>query len=333
MSWFDDYATKYTCIHMRRENGILEMRFHTDNGPLRWGLGPHGELPDAFADVARDRENRVVILTGTGDEWSGVRATPGQSAISPGVTANAFDRVHWEGRALLMNLLNIEVPVIAAINGPAWRHGEIPLLSDIVLAADTAAFQDSAHFPNGLVPGDGMHIVMPLLLGINRGRYFLLTGQTLSAQEAKDLGLVAEILPPDKVLARAWEHAEALATKPTLLLRYTRLMFTEYLKKRMQDLLGYGLAMEGLALMEQIDNRDRRLTATSKLLHKRVLRCLVWVETTSGGRTEVELSGDEIDDCSEVSNGAIASSLCLGGLYEAVDSLDETIGDLAMEPA
>jgi enoyl-CoA hydratase/carnithine racemase len=94
---------------------------------------------------------------------------------------------------------------------------------------------------------------MPLLLGLNRGRYFLLTGQTLSAQEAKDLGLVAEVLPRDKVLARAWEHAEALTQKPTLLLRYTRLMFTEYLKKRMQDLLGYGLAMEGLALMEQAE--------------------------------------------------------------------------------
>ena len=92
MSRFDDYATKYSCIHMRRENGILEMRFHTDNGPLRRGLGPHGELPDAFADVARDRDNRVVILTGTGDEWSGVRATPGQSAIGPGLTSNAFDR-------------------------------------------------------------------------------------------------------------------------------------------------------------------------------------------------------------------------------------------------
>jgi enoyl-CoA hydratase/carnithine racemase len=229
------------------------MRFHTDEGPLRWGLGPHAELPDAFAEVARDRENEVVILTGTGDEWSGPRATPGQSAIARGITATAFDRVHWEGRALLMNLLAIEVPVIAAINGPAWRHGEIPLLSDIVLAADTAAFQDSAHFPNGLVPGDGMHIVMPMLLGPNRGRYFLLTGQTLSAHEAKDLGLVAEVLPRDKVLARAWEHAEALAKKPTLLRRYTRLMVTEALKRRMQDLLGYGLAMEGLALMEQTD--------------------------------------------------------------------------------
>jgi enoyl-CoA hydratase/carnithine racemase len=251
MSRFDSYATKYSCIHMRRENGILEMRFHTDNGPLRWGLVPHGELPDAFADVGRDRDNRVVILTGTGDEFSGIRASTGTRSLSQGITANAFDRVHWEGRALLMNLLNIEVPVIAAINGPAWRHCEIPLLSDIVLASDTAAFQDSAHFMSGMLPGDGMHILMPMLLGMNRGRYFLLTGQTLSAQEAKELGLVAEILPPDKVLARAWEHAEMLAQKPTLLLRYTRLMFTEYLRKRMQDLLGYGLAMEGLALMEQ----------------------------------------------------------------------------------
>jgi enoyl-CoA hydratase/carnithine racemase len=256
MSRFEDYATKYSCIHMRRERGILEMRFHTNEGSLRWGLGPHSELPDAFADVARDRDNRVVIMTGTGDEWSGVRATPGQSAIGPGLSANAFDRVHWEGRALLMNLLSIEVPVIAAINGPAWRHGEIPLLSDIVLASDTAQFQDSAHFPNGLVPGDGMHIVMPLLLGINRGRYFLLTGQTLSAHAARELGLVAEVLPRDKVLARAWEHADGLAAKPALLLRYTRLMLTEYLKKHMQDLLGYGLAMEGLALMEQPEQPD-----------------------------------------------------------------------------
>ncbi len=254
MSSFEHYAKKYSCIHMRRERGILEMRFHTNDGPFQWGLGPHAELPDAFADVGRDRENRVVILTATGDIWSGPRATPGASAIGSGLTANAFDRVHWEGRALLMNLLNIEVPVISAINGPAWRHGEIPLLSDIVLASDTAAFQDSAHFPNGLVPGDGMHIVMPVLLGLNRGRYFLLTGQTLNAQEAKELGLVAEVMPQDKVLARAWEHAEILTKRPTLLLRYTRLMFTEYMRKRMQDLLGYGLAMEGLALMEQPDS-------------------------------------------------------------------------------
>jgi len=251
MSRFDTYREKFSCLRMRREDGILEMRLHTDDGPLRWGLIPHGELPDAFAEVGRDRDNRVVILTGTGDEFSGIRANVASRSLAQGITARAYDRVHWEGRALLMNLLNIECPVIAAINGPAWRHCEIPLLSDIVLASDTAQFQDSAHFMSGMLPGDGMHIVMPLLMGMNRGRYFLLTGQTLSAHEAQALGLVNEVLPADQVLARAWEHARLLAARPTLLLRYTRLMFTEHLRRRMQDLLGYGLAMEGLALMEQ----------------------------------------------------------------------------------
>src|SRR5207253_3231477 len=82
------------------------------------------------------------------------------------------------------------------------------------------------------------------LLGMNRGRYFLLTGQTLDAADALRLGLVAEVLPADKLLARAWELAEDLVRKPTLLLRYTRLLFTEYLRRQMHDLLGYGLARE-----------------------------------------------------------------------------------------
>ena len=166
MSRFESYRDRFACLKMRREDGILEMRLHTEDGPLRWGLGPHGELPDAFAEVGRDRDNRVVILTGTGDEFSGIRASGATRSLSQGITAKAYDRVHWEGRALLMNLLNIECPVIAAINGPAWRHCEIPLLSDIVLASDTARFQDSAHFMSGMLPGDGMHIVMPLLKGM-----------------------------------------------------------------------------------------------------------------------------------------------------------------------
>src|SRR5439155_1580721 len=187
----------------------------------------------------------------TRSELSGPRATPGTSSFPTRPTIERIDRIHWEGRHLLMNLLNIEVPVISAINGPAWRHSEIPLLCDIVLAAETAQFQDSAHFASDVVPGDGMHIVYPLLLGMNRGRYFLLTGQTLDAAAALRLGLVAEVLPADKLLARAWALAEDLVHKPTLLLRYTRLLFTEYLRRQMHDLLGYGLAMESLALFEK----------------------------------------------------------------------------------
>ncbi len=179
MSSFDEYANKYKTARMERRNGVLQVTLHTDGQSLRWGFLPHGELPEAFHAIGADRENRVVILTGTGDEFSGPRATPGTSSFPTRPSIERIDRIHWEGRHLLMNLLTIEVPVISAINGPAWRHSEIPLLCDIVLAAETAQFQDSAHFSSEVVPGDGMHIVYPLLLGMNRGRYFLMTGQTL----------------------------------------------------------------------------------------------------------------------------------------------------------
>ena len=70
-------------------------------------------------------------------------------------------------------LTKLKTQPLDAINGPALRHCEIPLLCDIVLGSETVVFQDSAHYNNGLVLGDGMRVVMPLLLGMNRGRYFL----------------------------------------------------------------------------------------------------------------------------------------------------------------
>ena len=142
------------------------------------------------------------------------------------------------------------MPIIGAINGPALIHAEIPVMSDIVLASENATFQDAPHFPNGVVPGDGVHVIWPALLGQNRGRYFLLTGQTLSAKEALDLGVVAEVLPRDRLLPRAWELAEQLAEKPDLTLRYSRVAMTLQLKRQMQDMLGYGLAIEGLAAVD-----------------------------------------------------------------------------------
>jgi enoyl-CoA hydratase/carnithine racemase len=253
MARFEEYANKYQTIRMERRNGILQITFHTDGGPLRWGLLPHKEFTFAFADIGSDPENRIVIMTGTGEEFSGPRPT---APHRPGGTPRAWDAIYWEGKQLQMNLLNIEVPMISAINGPALRHSELPLLCDIVLAAEHAEFQDSAHFPSGLVPGDGMHIVYPLLLGPNRGRYFLLTGQILSAQQALELGLVNEVLPRERLLPRAWELAEQLAKQPPLTLRYARVVLTQELKRQMLDLLGYGLALEGLGALDSPPTKE-----------------------------------------------------------------------------
>ena len=150
----------------------------------------------------------------------------------------------------MVNLLEIEVPIIGAVNGAALIHAEIPVMSDIVLASENATFEDAPHFPRGVVPGDGVHVIWPLLLGQNRGRYFLLTGQTLSAKEARELGVVAEVLPRDRLLPRTWELAEQLAEKADLTLRYIRVAMTLKLKRQMQDMLGYGLAIEGLAAVD-----------------------------------------------------------------------------------
>src|SRR5207245_10375364 len=152
---------------MARTTPFRAVRLHSDGRWRRWGCLPDGDLREAFHDIGAVRENRVVILTGTGHEFSGARATPETSSFAARPSIERIDRIHWEGRHLLMNLLNIEVPVISAINGPAWRHSEIPLLCCLVLAAETAQFQDSAHFTSDVVPGDGMHIVYPLLLGMN----------------------------------------------------------------------------------------------------------------------------------------------------------------------
>ncbi|HJP36877.1 MAG TPA: enoyl-CoA hydratase/isomerase family protein [Gammaproteobacteria bacterium] len=245
-----DYENKFDTIRLRREDGILEMTLHTDGGPLRWGRNPHAELEQAFLDIGRDRENQVVIMTGTGAEFSG----PVAEAES-NVAAHAQSPAEWaelgrESFNLLMNLLAIDVPMISAINGPAARHAELPVMCDIVLASETASFQDSAHFQGGLVPGDGMHIIFPLLMGINRGRYFLLTGQILDARQALDFGLVNEVLPAAELLPRAWDHAGQIMRQPELNRRYTRILLTEHMRRQLNDLLGYGLALEGLALVK-----------------------------------------------------------------------------------
>lgn len=247
-----DYQTKYEGIRFDRSaHGVLEMTLHTRGGPAKWGASLdclHAELPRAFLDVGRDPENRVVLLTGTGDSFI--------DSFDPSFThhedslAAMWARIYDEGLGLLNNLLAIPVPMIAAVNGPALIHAELAVLCDIVLASETAEFADLAHMAGtGSIPGDGVHVVWPMLLGPNRGRYFLLTGERIGAQEARQIGVVAEVHSPDKLMPRARELATWLARKPLPALRHTRMLLVKELRRRMFDELHSGLAHEALATM------------------------------------------------------------------------------------
>lgn len=231
----------YESVSLRR-GPVTEIRFHSDGGSMCWSPLPHREAGDVFAEVAGDPETKVVIVTGTAD------------AFCAEVDAESFagipwDRIWWEGKRLINNLLSIDVPVIGALNGPAFVHAEIPLLADVVIAAETAAIADKAHMLLGTPPGDGVHLIWPYLLGPRRAKYFLLFGQELSANEALELGVVNEVLPAAEVHSRAWQLAEQLAEKPLPFLRYLREILNMQERPRLTDGLSHGLGLEGMALL------------------------------------------------------------------------------------
>jgi enoyl-CoA hydratase/carnithine racemase len=245
---FAEYQQRFKTARLSRdEHGVLTVQLHSKGDSLRWGHLPHRELAELFMAIARDRENRVMILTGTGEHFITMPADGAAGLARGSLGSIEWDKLMADGALFINSLLAIDIPIIAAVNGPVSVHSELAVLSDIVLATDKTYFQDAGHFPGGLVPGDSVHIIWPLLLGPNRGRYFLLTGQKLSADEAHALGVVAEVLPQDNLMGRAMELAVNLADRNPILLRNTRHTLIRPLRRAMEQDLHVGLALEALA--------------------------------------------------------------------------------------
>src|ERR1700740_3588784 len=198
MSGFDVYRASFPNARLTRsKSGVLEVAFHTDGGTLVFNGFTHEQFVELFHAIGADPDNRAVILTGSGDAFMDTISPDGFDFFSP----QGYDKIYREGKKVLMNILDIEAPLIAAVNGPVRLHSEYILLSDIVLATPSTVFQDKPHFEFGIVPGDGVHVVWQEVIGTVRGRYFILTRQELDSQTVKERGAVNEIVSARTLLS------------------------------------------------------------------------------------------------------------------------------------
>ena len=238
-----DYLSAYHNLKLTRDGkGVLVAEFHSNGGPFIMSAQAHTELVEAFYRISQDRENKIVILTGAGGEFiTDVDWSSFGDVADPGV----WSQVHDEGVQALENIANIRVPVIAAIEGRAHVHSDYALLASVIVAGESATFQDVAHFGAGVAPGDGIFTTWSYRAGAGRAEAFLLNPQPLPARTAREWGVVAEVVPNGKALSRARELAELYLKAPEVTRRNTRIHFIQPLKERIVREVGYGLSLEG----------------------------------------------------------------------------------------
>ncbi|MFC8520282.1 enoyl-CoA hydratase/isomerase family protein [Streptomyces sp. NPDC057257] len=255
MSSLSDYVDRYPTVHIERADGVLTLRLHKDGGPFLWDERTHHDLGELFEYVNGDHENRVVVLTGTGDAYCAAVDTDDfmrQAAIDG---PNYMVRLYRDGARMLRNFVALEIPVIAAINGPVVTHSELPLLADVVLISETTEFRDESHMVQGIPPADGMQIVWSNLIGINRARHFLMTGRTIKAEEALALGVAAELLPGGELVPRAYELARQWAKLPLWSLQNTRAALNQPWRRAFAEDLHSGLAYEYMSMFAAMSAR------------------------------------------------------------------------------
>ena len=238
-----DYFAAYRHLKLSRDDkGVLIAEFHCDGGAFIMNALAHTEFVDAFYRIGQDRANKSVIVTGAGGSFIGdVEWTSFGDVADPGI----FSRIHDEGVQVLENIANIRVPVIAAIEGQAHIHSDYALLASVIVAAEGATFQDAGHFAVGVTPGDGIFTTWSYRAGPGRAEAFLLNPQPLPASTAHAWGVVAEIVPNGKAVARARELADLYLRAPEVTRRNTRIHFIQPLKERIVREVGYGLSLEG----------------------------------------------------------------------------------------
>jgi len=231
----------YTSIGFERVGDVLCVTLSNPRTELNTVDGlMHAELVRLFEELKTEPDARAVLLTGAGRAFSAGGDFSWMAETGP----EDLYEMRREGKQIVWNLLDVELPVVAAINGPAVGLGAtLALLCDAVFMADDAILSDP-HIQVGLVAGDGGAVAWPLAVGPLLAKRYLLTGDPLTAADAERLGLVTHAVAADDLQSEALAFAQRLAAGAPLAVRYTKLAINQLLKQAMASAFDYSTALE-----------------------------------------------------------------------------------------
>jgi enoyl-CoA hydratase len=223
-----DYS-RYRDLKIRRlEPGILEIAMGEEGKLAVATASAHAEMAEVWLDVDRDADTRVAILRGAGKGFS----AGGDLAMVEEMTRDfaVRARVWREARDLVYNMINCSKPIVSAIHGPAVGAGlAAALMADISIAARNAKLIDG-HTRLGVAAGDHAAIIWPLLCGMAKAKYYLLTCDMLSGEEAERLGLVSLACEEAVLQEKALEVARKLAGGAQSAIRWTKYSLNNWLR-------------------------------------------------------------------------------------------------------
>ncbi|MDO9439055.1 enoyl-CoA hydratase-related protein [Hydrogenophaga sp.] len=233
---YSDYQT----LSFRMEGDVLLMSFNRPQAMNAFNQAMHSEFARVFAEIALDERVRAVVLTGEGRAFS----AGGDLDMVKNLDRPTLDRIMVEARKIILDMLALPQPIIAAVNGAAAGLGAtIALFCDVVYAAEQAKISDP-HVRIGVTAGDGGAVIWPMLVGVSRAKEYLLSGDSVTAVEAERIGLVNHAVPADQVVAQALAYATRLAQGSQIAIRSTKRAVNKVLEQNVNLVLDLSLQLE-----------------------------------------------------------------------------------------
>lgn len=225
------------------------------------------ELVNLCREIRRDHTVKVLVLTGEGSAFcagGNVKDMQQRGGIFSGSPYQVRDSYRDSIQRIPLALYELDVPVIAAVNGPAIGAGlDLACMCDIRIASEKALFAES-FVKVGIVPGDGGAWLLPRVIGMPKASLLAFTGDTIDAAKALSWGLVAEVVPADQLRAHAKALAQRIALNPSHALRLTKRLLREGQNVRLDTLLELSAAYQALA-----HHTEDHLEAVTAFLDKR----------------------------------------------------------------